>query len=206
MASLRGQIKYLQYTRVERGLHDPIYLLNVNENDKELQIAGTTRNVYTVKYQPKLSCDCPDNRVVRRGGPFLCKHICFVICKICKFDDPTIFETFALSAIQVPILEEKLMQAGGADEDIVDMLLLDRFHKLKIGSDAVKVGRALDDSQECPICFGILKGTEITACRECGNYVHDDCLKRWLAIKSTCVYCRSYLHSEEMASDYLQLY
>jgi hypothetical protein len=207
IAELSACTDYMQYQRILRGLQHPIYLLHFSIADKELKLAGTTKNVYTVKYDPVLACDCPDGKIVGRGGPFLCKHVCFVICKIGKFYDQEIFETFKLSSEQGPLLEQKLMQVWNGDEGIIDMLLVDRFQKMELaghGSDGDPPGRLLSDEDECPICYDKLKGTSITACNECGNYVHDRCLERWLAIKSTCVYCRSFLRKQS-GGEYLQL-
>lgn len=51
----------------------------------------------------------------------------------------------------------------------------------------------IDDDCECPICFEEMKSRKesIEKCTTCKNYLHSDCLKRWLRQSKTCVYCRS---------------
>lgn len=46
---------------------------------------------------------------------------------------------------------------------------------------------------ECPICFEEMKSKKesIEKCLTCKNYLHSDCLRRWLKQSKTCVYCRS---------------
>lgn len=193
--SLRGVIKYMQFQRIERALNDSIYLLDTNTHLGELKIAGTTKKVYTVKYLSELSCDCPDFSTPRNGHRYLCKHICFVLCKICKLYDPDIFNSLSLNEAHHLLLSHRLSSAR-LGSDIIDQDLVNRFARLTSKTDEEEKqedlgSKTFTEDDECPICFDQLLETDTIECNTCHNHVHGECLKKWLLIQKKCVYCRS---------------
>jgi hypothetical protein len=84
---------YLQNLRRQRGLTEKLFLLDVVKETEEkkiiLQICGTTKNVYTIKIEQNddfydIKCDCYDAQTNCLRDNLICKHVCFVYCKILK--------------------------------------------------------------------------------------------------------------------------
>ena len=52
--------------------------------------------------------------------------------------------------------------------------------------------KTISDEDECPICYDYLNSGEIKSCPDCKNFVHLQCIKKWLEMRNlTCVLCRS---------------
>lgn len=203
MASfLAGKIKYMQYKRIQRALEEPIYLLESDTSTYTIKIAGTTKNVYTVIYKPDLTCNCPD----AKKRQYLCKHICFVICKICKIQDEVIFQTCEISDEQLIVIQNKLANIW-FNKDIVDDVLCDLYGKL-----STKTSSKDDDDTElgyddCAFCFNEITKDDQFKCTTCKKYVHQSCLQRWLERNSSCIFCRSKISrpSAKSSSEYQKL-
>ena len=73
-------------SRIEKCKKQKIFLLQINDisdTEKTFEIQGSTGNVYTVKINNELSCNCPDY-IIRRNR---CKHIYFVLIRILKCEN-----------------------------------------------------------------------------------------------------------------------
>ncbi|KAL2686424.1 SWIM zinc finger protein [Phyllosticta citricarpa] len=142
--------------------------------EENVDIAGSTGNVYTVNISKVPSCTCPYNK---KGHQ--CKHIAYVLIRTLKaprhlqyqlaFVSSELREIFSKAP---PIPSEA---AGAQDND----------------------GRRKPIEDECPICCCEFKPKkeEIVYCKAaCGNNMHKDCFDQWAATKRdnvTCPYCRS---------------
>jgi hypothetical protein len=187
MASfLVGKIKYMQYKRIQRALEEPIYLLESDTSTYTIKIAGTTKNVYTVIYKPDLTCNCPD----AKKRQYLCKHICFVICKICKIQDEIIFQTYEISDQQLIIIQNKLANIW-FNKNIVDDVLCDLYGKLSTQASSKHNDTELVYDDDCAFCFNEITKDDQFKCTTCKKYVHQSCLQRWLERNSSCIFCRS---------------
>ena len=73
--------------------------------------------------------------------------------------------------------------------------LLDKYKKkdtFKNKTDFNKSNREIEEDDDCPICFDILNydKSKLVSCPKCKNYIHVNCMKKWLKKHTTCVYCR----------------
>ena len=88
-----------QIRRLYKARHEHLFLLDysMSKDNKlnsilEFKICGSTKNVYTITLKDrKLTCDCPDNFSGCRYYNVICKHSCFVLCKVLKGSE-SIFE------------------------------------------------------------------------------------------------------------------
>ena len=217
-------VRYIhQERRLHKSKHEPLFLLDyklTSDNTKEFKICGSTKNIYTVTLTNQcIKCDCPDNH----GGCYyfniICKHSCFVLCKILKGDE-SIFEPLKkrndilLTQDYVNKLNVEFSKLNdrisNENQSIVNKTLVDKYKKLqnqdpkdskapyknkfKYTGDLSEKG----EHEVCVICFNELKLDQLMVmCPECRNIIHIDCMKKWLNMgKTTCVYCRSSIWNE----------
>lgn len=129
-------------------------------------------------------CSCPDHKFGASKKEMVCKHICFVMCKVAKIFDPVFFATKKLSDDQFATVKEKLGNALRCDPNICrppSHLTMALFKKR---------AKPIEVEDMCPICYDSLNDN-LLSCPSCSNYVHDGCMRVWLERQGTCVYCRS---------------
>ncbi|KAF2479223.1 hypothetical protein BDY17DRAFT_328001 [Neohortaea acidophila] len=150
---------------------------------EQIQLAGTTGNVYTITIDKVPSCNCPH---ALKGNQ--CKHVIYVLARVLRvpweLEYQVAFLTSELRSIfaQAPALPEE--QGKESEED----------------------GKRKALEGECPICCEDFE-TENTAeavvyCKaSCGNNIHKQCFEQWAATKSgqvvTCPFCRAKWEGDE---------
>lgn len=144
---------------------------------EEVDLAGSTGNIYTVKVTHVPECTCPDFQVRRNPQ---CKHILNVLVKVLKAPDPLYYQAAFLTSE----LEEIFTNAGPLPTETV-------------GADD-KDGKRKPIEGDCPICCEELSAeTEtIVWCQAaCGNNLHKSCFDQWASARGhgrvTCPYCRT---------------
>jgi hypothetical protein len=144
---------------------------------EEVDLAGSTGNIYTVKITHVPECTCPDFRI--RGNP-QCKHILYVLLKILKTPEPLNFQAAFLTSE----LEDIFDRAGPLPTEAAN------------AED--KDGKRKPIEGDCPICCEELsqeKETIVWCQAACGNNLHKSCFDQWAATKGhgqvTCPYCRT---------------
>jgi hypothetical protein len=133
-------------------------------------------------------CSCADHKFNSTKKNIVCKHICFLICKIAKFLKPEIFANKKLSDEDLAQLLAKLTATGEIWKDqtvakILDKITLETFKQFL---------KAIDDC--CPVCFNDLTvddKPQLLACPTCKNYIHSECADIWLEQKACCAMCKS---------------
>ena len=143
---------------------------------EEVDLAGSTGNVYTITVTHKPHCTCPN---FERGNP-QCKHIVYVLVKVLKAPPELAYQLAFLTSE----LHEIFENAGPLPTDTVE--------------DADKNGRRHAVEGDCAICCEDLNpdAEEIVWCKAaCGNNLHKSCFDQWAATKRhgqvTCPYCRT---------------
>jgi len=135
-------------------------------------------------------CSCADHKFNSTKKNIVCKHICFLICKISKILKPDVFENKKLSDQDLATLLAKLTASGDGDiwsdktiAKILGKVTLETFKQFV---------KAIDDC--CPLCFNDLEEADkptLLACPTCKNYIHEECAGIWLEQKQSCVLCKS---------------
>lgn len=175
-----------------------IYFAGYNSIDNEelfgiVDILGTfnykknKRENYKIKIHKNnhLTCSCPDFIFNSNKKNTLCKHICFLICKILKHYDIEFFNTKVLST---PIIE-KLINKISNNNIFNDLNYTRKTDKITL--DFYKhFTKDIDDC--CPICFDDMDKKEL-ACPCCHNMFHQECMEIWLEAQLVCSMCRSNL-------------
>jgi len=162
-----------------KAFNEPIYLINmepiIKSNERIFNILGTTGNKYVVTINDKITCTCMDyeSRNVN------CKHIHFVVLRICK-------NTY----IPKKITEKKLAKLFSNIPSFIDKsLTIDVICSIK-----KKVEQKVDDC--CPICLDDLINEKLELldyCHySCGKSFHKKCFN--MCYKNNelkyCAFCR----------------
>lgn len=174
-----------------------IYLSDYNLNVKNMKdvraiftvlgsIRNETRDTYQIKLFNKGSfyCNCPDHKFNSSKKRIVCKHICFLLCKVAKMLDPEFFITRQFTESQLIIFLSRIENK----KKILD----DRSLSKAAGAPVFNnFSKDIKPDEPCPICFEEMAFDNIVSCPTCTNYVHKQCILVWLERNSTCVYCRS---------------
>jgi hypothetical protein len=130
-------------------------------------------------------CSCPDHKFNSSKKGTVCKHICFIVCKILKFLDPEFFSTKKLTKEKLEQLVNKLSSKDLAE---IDKSFINKIQKISIELFRNFV-KQIDNDDSCPICFDDLESKSKVACPMCHNYIHDDCMRVCLEKRDTCLFC-----------------
>ena len=182
-----------------------IYLSNYvpNTDPKKVDLVGTInvfgtfnkkkqeRESYSIKIYDNSSlketfwCSCMYHKFQSGKYNTVCKHICFVVCKILKYLNRGFFETRKLSNE----LRTKLVNKLSSNNLIeIDKSLIKEFKKVSL--DLFKqFTKQLDPDDSCPICFDSFDVKTKVACPSCHNYIHSECVEVILETRNNCLWC-----------------
>ncbi len=190
-----------EYSKIYLSGYEP----NANRTGKNADLIGTVKVLGTYnekkacreEYEIKLLstspkgmfwCSCADHKFNSTKKNIVCKHICFLICKIAKILKPDVFENKKLSDTDLAGLLAKLTASGEIWSDKTVAKILGKI-TLETFKQFVKV---IEDC--CPVCFNDLEPADkpnLLACPTCKNYVHGECAEIWMEQKQTCAMCKS---------------
>lgn len=183
------------------------YTKNISTDKKKQGVEGTftilgtlkkggVREEYEVKmYKPNADekgtfwCSCPDHKFNSKKKNMVCKHICFLVCRVGKLMDVNFFNTKKLTAEQYEAFKTKVENIHNILKDQTisrpkETITYDLFHKHM---------KPMDEDDICPICYDNMNDAtkeNVLSCPTCNNYVHKTCMDVWLERKDSCVYCR----------------
>jgi hypothetical protein len=156
-----------------------IYLVNYKKNGKkyhsEFTILGTLRAGKRSEYKVillndgKFKCNCKDFKF--NSSDRVCKHICFLMCRVAKMYSKNFFTTHILTKEEFKKFTEIEFTIKNIENDFAPV-------ESKAGED-------------CSICFDKLSLEAIIACPDCHNNIHKRCMEVWLEKNKTCLFCRS---------------
>lgn len=158
-----------------------IYLSNYINTDESLniEILGSKKNKKRETYKitlinKKFNCTCKDYEFRGKKLNIVCKHICFVVCKVANVFDLVYFQTKIFSNKNKEILLNILNKP-----------------KLCINSE-FKVNKDIDLNDICPICCELFNESKqiLLSCPCCKKSTHKKCMEIWLEKNTSCVYCR----------------
>jgi len=153
---------------------------NYKKNERE----SYDIKVYRQSEKGTFWCSCPDHKFNSTKKGTVCKHICFVVCKILKYLNKGFFDTKKLPDSEIDRLVNKLTTNIGE----IDKSLIKEFKKitLDIFKNFVK---ELDADDSCPICFDNYETKTKVACPSCHNYIHSECMEVILENRDNCLWC-----------------
>ncbi|KAI0521666.1 hypothetical protein F5B22DRAFT_546266 [Xylaria bambusicola] len=175
----------------QRATEQRFYVLNRSRGgdpncpEEDVEITGSTGNIYNVHVAQVPTCSCPH---ARKGNQ--CKHIIYVMSRVLRARADLVYQLALLSSE----LREIFQNAPpiGIGEDSSGSKIQDPNRKQIEG--------------DCPICFTPFEGEEDTVyCRAtCGQNMHTECFQIWAATKRqharnaiTCPMCRSLWQDDE---------
>ena len=134
----------------------------------------------------RFTCNCKDfsYRCVRNDS--ICKHITFILCKIAGIFDDDYFRTKILAAYHTEYIFKMVKSERTWRNSAISIKYLNDYFKPR---------KEIELNDFCNICYDDFDLTKddnkIVACPECCNIVHEKCMKKWLSVNKSCVYCRS---------------
>jgi hypothetical protein len=183
-----------------------IYLsgYETNTDTKKKDVIGTVKVLGTYNEKKKIReeydikihkdspkghfwCSCADHKFNSAKKGTVCKHICFVVCKILKVLEPYFFETKKLKQEHLDALLQKLTS------DVIwkDNTVVKNLEKITLDTFKSFI-KQLEDC--CPVCFNDLEENEkptLLSCPTCHNYAHKECMEVWLEQQERCMLCKS---------------
>lgn len=206
-------INFKQKRKILKAGYDSIYLVESNIlNDTEcvLKVTGSTLNIYTITLKDnKLKCNCKDSFNCFINNLY-CKHLCFVIIKIGKIFDYEVFlRNYLLEEESIKIILRLNINCSN-EPDIIFEYLIKKFKTKRETISVEKFKKKVEDKinikDDCPICYLELGNNNILKCPECSNYIHQDCIQKWLLYNKNCVFCRNEIWKEyNEPKDYLNI-
>jgi hypothetical protein len=132
-------------------------------------------------------CSCADHKFNSSKKGTVCKHICFVVCKVLKVLQPYFFDTKKLKQEHLDALIQKLTS------DVIwkDTSVVKNLEKITLDTFKSFI-KQLEDC--CPVCFNDLEENEkphLLSCPTCHNYAHKECMEVWLEQQERCMLCKS---------------
>ena len=157
----------------------------------------------------RIRCSCMDAALNCGRLGVACKHMCFLVSRVFRLDAEavkTYLSTLRLRPADLAAIAAlgaiRTGRAAAAQAASEDDLLCEAFSskaRVREGDaelpDFLAVKRPPEPGDDCPVCYCELvagSGT-LVGCPDCGNGLHAECARRWLAHSpaATCVYCRS---------------
>lgn len=182
-----------------------VYLQNfvVNNDKKKKTLKGTInilgnfnkskgiREAYEVKVfenDPKGSfwCTCADHKFNSAKKNIVCKHICFIVCKVLKIMETYFFDTKTLK----PEHLQQLIDKFSDNSDLWKDKQITRNSDVITISDFKKFPKPINDI--CTFCYDEMTDADIPvscACPLCKHCFHEECMDVWLEVQSKCSYC-----------------
>jgi hypothetical protein len=137
-------------------------------------------------------CSCPEHKFQSTKKNIVCKHICFLVCRVGQLYSANFFNTKHLSSAEFAAFVNRVENNPNLMRDASICRSAETI--ITKNSQFMQHLREIAEDDMCAICFDEMHGAEenkILCCPDCHNNVHLDCVKVWLERNNTCVYCRS---------------
>ena len=137
-------------------------------------------------------CSCPEHKFQSTKKQTVCKHICFLVCRVGQLYNPEFFATKHFSREDF----DKFVAKVENNESLMKDASICRSAETVItkNSQFHQRYREVCDDDMCAICFDEMAeapAEKILSCPDCHNNIHLECVRVWLERNITCVYCRS---------------
>lgn len=182
-----------------------VYLQNFEPNTdfKKPELKGTIkilgnynkskgkREAYEVKVFDSVTkgtfwCSCADHKFNSAKKNIVCKHICFIVCKVLKILQTYYFDTKKLTSEH---LSQLLGKFDVNSEIWNDAKLVRKSSKITI-QDFKNFPEHVNDT--CTFCYDDMSDLDkpvSVSCPLCKHCFHEECMGIWLESQSKCSYC-----------------
>ena len=182
-----------------------VYLQNFiqNTDPKKSELKGTikilgnynkskkTRECYEIKVfdsptKGTFWCNCADHKFNSTKKNIVCKHICFIICKVLKILQTYFFDTKKLTFEH---LTELLSKFDTSSDIWKDVQIVRKSNKISI-QDFKNFPEHINDI--CTFCYDEMTDIDKSisvSCPLCKHCFHIECMDIWLESQSKCSYC-----------------
>lgn len=147
-------------------------------------------NVKVFKDDPKGSfwCSCADHKFNSGKKNIVCKHICFIVCKVLK-----ITQTYFFEPVVKKLSNEHLEQLLARFADNSDMWK-DKQYVRKSDYITINDFKIFPDpiSDTCTFCYDEMTNADkdvACACPICKHCFHEECMGVWLESQNKCSFC-----------------
>ena len=188
-----------EYSKLYLSNYEPNIDPKKNDTYGTIKVLGTynfkkaERELYSIKIYKESEkgtfwCSCPDHKFNSSKKNTVCKHICFIVCKILKYLNVDFFTNKTLSEEQINTLIKKLTSN---DMTEIDKSLIKKFvAPIIITKESfMNFVKQIDAGDDCPICFESINDKTKLACPSCHNYIHEECALVCLETRNTCLFC-----------------
>ncbi len=159
-----------------------------------LRAAG--RESYSVKFfkpyahdKGSFWCSCPSHKFNSSKKNMVCKHICFLVCRVGRIYETEFFRTKQFTAAKFSeFLQRVENSAIFSDQSICRASSEVVETTLNIFRTPTK---EITSEDPCPICCDEMDVESAVCCPSCNNNIHKVCMEVWLERNHTCVFCRS---------------
>lgn len=181
-----------QLSRFKKMYHEPFFLLGTAQATAtaaagtcvRFTVSGSSQQLYTVTLRAtgELACSCKDSAINTRRLGCVCKHICFVVFRVLRIDDPAFLQRLRLSpedvsstcvnvltgVLRVHDHERQPPSGPTISAYELDRLcrgittqtdLRDRSPSSPPACDFTTIRRPPTAEDECPVCYMTLLGT-----------------------------------------------
>jgi hypothetical protein len=174
-----------------------IKVLSINKKKTHYNVLIKTITEDNFTIGSILTCNCNDFKYRSEKCDIVCKHIVFVLCKICGIFTNEYFITKILPGYQTDYVIRLLRSDAVWRNPNVSIKYVNEIFK----SDTCEmcciclegVTPPDDVNREADDVDSSVFGSECVRCPVCRNSIHKDCMEKWLieSEEPGCVYCRS---------------
>ena len=149
------------------------------------------REAYEVKVfdsetKPTFWCSCADHKFNSAKKNIVCKHICFIVCKVLKILQTYYFDTKKLTSEHLA----QLLGKFDTNSDIwADAKLVRKSNKVTL-QDFKNFPEHITDT--CTFCYDEMTDVDkpiSVSCPLCKHCFHEECMGVWLESQSKCSFC-----------------
>lgn len=194
IADVKSRVSKDQFGRFQKMYHEPFFLLGEAEQsgDRVFKVSGSTQTEYAVavKSDGGFKCSCMDASVNCRKKNCVCKHVCFMVYRVFRFDRIDFLQTHKLTEDEIARVAEfgvtdalsRPAETVFTHRDIDSLCAI--MGNVGIGANAITrmrneidftlVKRRPEPGSDCPVCFDELlrHGSDsIVAVSECVRVV-----------------------------------
>ena len=169
----------------KKDLKGTIKILGNYNKQKRIREAYEVK-VFDSESKGTFWCSCADHKFNSTKKNIVCKHICFIVCKVLKILQTYFFDTKKLTSEH---LAQLLGKFDTNSEIWSDKKIVRKSNKITI-QDFKVFPEHINDT--CTFCYDEMTDADkpiSVSCPLCKHCFHEECMGVWLESQSKCSYC-----------------